>query len=136
MNPRAAQEAALEHARRQLAHSRAELLAHVRGTRAGSSEASGSDANDVLQQWWDRHPLKTALQVAAPVLLGQAKQHPAAALLLAAAAGAALVLLRPWRALPWKAWALLRSLPLQTLWTAYLRHQESRRACDPTKPPD
>lgn len=111
-------QAALRRAQIRLAQSRAELVAHMRGDPAGAQKTSASAADDIFGPWWHRHPLKMVLDVAGPLLVGQARQHPVAAMLLAAAAGAALVLLRPWRALPWAAWAGLRALPLQTLLAA------------------
>lgn len=118
------EEAALERARSRLALSRSEWVAHMRGSSfpsGGDERPPGhSDMGDMLGTWWRRHPLKLALDVIRPVLRHQAREHPTGLLALAALAGAALMLLRPWRALPVAGWIALRAMPLEA-WLGALR---------------
>lgn len=124
MRAKLGDEAALERARSRLALSRSQWLAQMRDSRFHSDDDQGSSSEnglgDALRQWWNRHPLKLALDVVRPVLHYQARQHPTGLLALAALAGAALVLLRPWRALPVAGWVALRAMPLDA-WLAALR---------------
>lgn len=116
-------EAALERVRKRLARNRAQWITQMRdspsGTGSGGGSAPDGGVGDVLRLWWHRHPLKLALDVIAPLLKQQARRHPVGLLTLAAAVGAALVVLRPWRAMPLAAWVTLRSLPLDA-WLAAL----------------
>jgi hypothetical protein len=116
-------EAALERIRKRLARNRAQWITQMRenalGTGNGAASSSDGGVGDMLRLWWHRHPLKLGLDVIAPLLKQQARRHPVGLLTLAAAVGAALVLLRPWRAMPLAAWVALRSLPLDA-WLAAL----------------
>jgi hypothetical protein len=65
------------------------------------SDAVGSGwtalASAGISAWWDNHPLKAGVSVAASSAEQYARQRPLQAISIAAAAGAALVLFRPWR---------------------------------------
>jgi hypothetical protein len=115
-------EAALQRARSRLARSRSQWVAQMQESPSGFDSDTSATADgglgDVLRAWWHRHPLKLVLDVIGPVLNQQARRHPTGLLALAALAGAALVLLRPWRALPLATWVALRSVPLDAWLTA------------------
>lgn len=140
MSATSGDEAALQRARNRLAHSRSQWIAQMRENPPNFESTTPSSADgglgDVLRAWWHRHPLKLLLDVIAPVMKQQARRHPSGLLALAAALGAALVLLRPWRALPLAAWVALRSMPLDA-WLAALRNilrSDSAGRQDPRTP--
>jgi hypothetical protein len=86
-----------------------------------------------LKEWWSRHALRPAMQVAVEasraIMTPLAQHHPFVVVLSAGAAGAALVWSRPWRwifssallagLVPQLASRVIARLPLQT-WTAML----------------
>ena len=62
----------------------------------------------MLANWWHRHPMSGAVELAEPYLRDIARREPAKLMAYSAGAGAALVLLKPWRIL--SAWTVLALL--------------------------
>lgn len=56
-----------------------------------------AQATGQLQDWWQSHPGRLAVDLARPMLASYARRRPVRYLGLAAAGGAALLLLRPWK---------------------------------------
>lgn len=67
------------------------------------SAASLRALKALLRQWWYAHPAHAAAHALKPVLEKEIQRHPLPALGASVAVGGALVLLFPWRKLPWLA---------------------------------
>ena len=64
-----------------------------------SRSSYGFLVRNLIERWWNRHPVNAAGQLARPLLEHYARQNPVKLLAISAGIGALVILTKPWRLL-------------------------------------